>query len=226
MYLLSIEGDAVKTVLKGVTKLPSRWQVVYRWGMFWGYLVLESGEPQWMSERHQYVSHGRDELGNTFLLESIESSSHGAPPYMIDDIWKEEVKLDGVCTYGNLLTIRGNKSTIEDILKKFSISYTIPESTSDTVETSSSSETQHRPSQHRVSHPLPREQPHPHTRGTNAGSLRAHTNRPAYVRPPGLPPSYPPGKPSANVRRPQNAEQGARGRYWKGENPINRSEHS
>ena len=226
MYLLSVEGDVVKTVLKAVAKLPSRWQVVYRWGMYWGYLVLDSSDPVWTSERHQYVSHGRDELGNTFLLESIEPSPHGAPPFMIEDVWKEEVKLDGVCTYGNLLTIRGNKSTIEDILKKFSISYTLPEHTSGTVETSSSSEPHRRPSQHQISHPLPQEQSHPHTRGTNSGSLRGHTARPVYVRPPGSPSSYHPGKPSTNVRRPQNVEQAARGNYSRGGHPINRTEPS
>ena len=128
MYLLSIDGMVAKRILESVRTLPSRWQTVYRWGMNWGYLIPDVGEPSWKAERHEYVTHIRDTDDTTYLIERIEPSTIGSPPFIIDDVWKEEIKMDGICSYGNLLTIRGTKATLESILKKLSISFALPES--------------------------------------------------------------------------------------------------
>ena len=204
MYLLSVEGIAAQTLLKSV-KLPSRWQTVYRWGTHWGYLT----DGEWMAEKHQYVTHSRDDLGNTFLLERIEPSSLAAPPFTIDDVWKEEIKQDGECTYGNLLTIRGNKSTMEDILAKLSISYSLP----DSIEETSSSllqETQHLPSLHPTPHLSQKEQRNPRIGGEHRyqnpkGGL-TNGQRPRQL------PSSRPESFQTNGGRPQNGGRGGRGR--------------
>ena len=208
MYLLSIEGIAAQTLLKSV-KLPSRWQTVYRWGMHWGYLT----EGAWVAERHQYVTHSRDELGNTFLLERIEPSSHAAPPFTIDDVWKEEIKQDGVCTYGNLLTIRGNKSSIEDILVKLSIAFSLPSSIEDREQTNSvlsPLEKPRLPLLPPAEHPALKERMHQHSGGARPG--RARRDKLGNVKPPQLPSSSPAPKSYTNGGRPQNGEQDLRGK--------------
>ena len=207
MYLLSIEGVAAQTILR-TKQTPSCWQTVYRWGMYWGYWIPSEGK--WSAERHQYVTHSRDTLGNTFLLERIEPSTQSAPPMIIDDVWKEEIKHDGVCTYGNVLTIRGNTSTIQDMLKELSISYSLPpESSTEETKHSSSSETPHRP--------LPRPEPHPQRterRHRSAGGEHPdpeHTGRPAHGRQPGRQTSSPLASSQRNRPPPRNGERGVRG---------------
>jgi len=205
MYLLSIEGISAQKLVKSI-KLPSRWQTVYRWGMHWGYLT----EGTWVAERHQYVTHSRDELGNTFLLERIEPSSLAAPPFTIDDVWKEEIKQDGVCTYGNLLTIRGNKSSIEDILAKLSITFSLPDSTEDREQTNSllpASEIPRLPSPPLSEHPARKERRHQHSGGVRPGPPAGRRDKLGNVKPPQLPSSSPGPKSYRNGRRPQSGEQ-------------------
>ena len=208
MYLLSIEGISAQKLLKSI-KLPSRWQMVYRWGMHWGYLT----DGTWVAERHQYITHSRDELGNTFLLERIEPSSIAAPPFTIDDVWKEEIKQDGVCTYGNLLTIRGNKSSIEEILAKLSIVFSLPSNIEDREQTNSVSPLSEKPRlplQPQTEHPAPRERTNQHSGGDRPGRVRR--DKLGNVKPPQLPSSSPVPKSYRNGVRPQSGEQDLRGR--------------
>jgi hypothetical protein len=214
MYLLSVEGLAAQTVLKSFTKLPSQWMTVYRWGMFWGYWNPSSS--QWTAERHQYSTHHRDEFGNTFLLEAIEPSSIAAPPYDIDDVWKEEIKQDGVCTYGNLLTIRGSKSTIEDILAKLSISFSLPSSTEDREQTNSllpASEIPRLPSPPLSEHPARKERRHQHSGGVRPGPPAGRRDKLGNVKPPQLPSSSPDPKSYRSGRRPQSGGQDLGGKH-------------
>jgi len=223
MYLLSIEGKAAQRVLQSVSKLPSKWQTVYRWGVYWGYLIPD--EQSWRAERHEYITHSRDEDDTMYLLEKIESSHHGVPPYIIDDMWKEEIKQNGLCTYGNLLTIRGNKSAIEDVLKTLSISHKLPESIADSSETTTASpplqETPRLHSQHPLPHRPRQEQLRPPVRGQPHAALRGHIGRPVYGRPQELPSSSLPAAPRTHGVPPRGGGRGGQAQRSREAHPIN-----
>ena len=85
MYRLTWDGPDArwKTLRSEGTPQTQR---VYRWENKWG--LLSRG--RWYAESRTPVFH--ETVGETrYLLETVESVADDAPPYIVDDLWEEDV---------------------------------------------------------------------------------------------------------------------------------------
>lgn len=116
MFRLTWDGpDARWKTLR--SEGPPQKQRVYRWENKWG--LLSRG--QWYAESRTPVFH--DTVGETrYLLETVESIDDDAPPYIVDDLWEEDVVpllcgLDGstgscVSYAGQSMSLLGSKEAL------------------------------------------------------------------------------------------------------------------
>ncbi len=71
---------------------------IYRWVNFWGILNLKTNE--WTVETREQLS------THPYLLEKVQFHTIQAPPPAVDDIWEEEIQMDGKTVWnGGLVTV-------------------------------------------------------------------------------------------------------------------------
>ena len=90
------------------TKTPEK-QRVYRWENKWGLFSPQSGH--WAAEKRLPVAHAQRD-GTRFLLETVESLRDESPPYAVDDVWEEEVVMNGALTAGISMSLHGTPNEI------------------------------------------------------------------------------------------------------------------
>jgi hypothetical protein len=114
-YRLTWDGpDALWKTLR--PSGPLKKQRVYRWGNAWGFLLHDG--TGWLAESRLPVAHAT--AGDTrYLLEAIECLQDDAPPFLIDDMWEEEVLLmDAIGSMsGNSMSLVGSEDSLTRFFK-------------------------------------------------------------------------------------------------------------
>lgn len=115
MFRLTIDGASVaawRAARPGARITKMR---VYKWGDNVGlYLCGAKWDSAWIPEQRVPLAHGHG-----FLLEKITHIPMcDAPPPTVDDIWTEDVIIQGNIIAGNCLTIVGNAKTICDFITR------------------------------------------------------------------------------------------------------------
>lgn len=90
---------------------PVQKQRVYRWGAAWGFLLLDGKD--WFAESRLPLSYAT--TGETrYLLEAVTSVEEDAPPFLLDDVWEEEVVLlDRIGSMaGHSMSLVGSKESL------------------------------------------------------------------------------------------------------------------
>ena len=111
MFRLTWDGPDARWKTLRPEGTPQK-QRVYRWENKWG--LLSRG--QWYAESRTPVFH--ETAGETrYLLETVESVADDAPPYIVDDLWEEDVvQLSNGSYAGQSMSLLGSK---EDLLHFF-----------------------------------------------------------------------------------------------------------
>ncbi len=113
MLRLTIQGKPTPT-----STAKTAWRRVYRWGEYWGYLMLDQTakwEQAWSAERRDSLGTYTDEKGLVYFLERA-TPVQIAPPNQIDDVWEEEVVCQGSITHGTLWSIVGTEGDLEKFI--------------------------------------------------------------------------------------------------------------
>ena len=124
MYRLTWDGpDARWKTLR--PEGPPQTQRVYRWENKWGILFRD----QWYAEARTPVFH--ETVGETrYLLETVESVADDAPPYIVDDVWEEDVVplVCGTATAstagsyaGHSISLLGSKEALDNFFVKHGV---------------------------------------------------------------------------------------------------------
>jgi hypothetical protein len=114
MYRLTLADHHVEAYRKSHAHTPI-WQRVYRWENKWGTHMPGRWDDAWRAEIRTEIASD----GDTQLLERVTPIQ--SIPYIVDDIWEEQVMVDKHITCGGLLTITGTLYDIQETVRNLQI---------------------------------------------------------------------------------------------------------
>ena len=110
MFRLTVDGAPLTAWRASRTATPITKICVYKWEDKVGiYFVGKKWDDAWIVEQRATLCYGPG-----YILEGVTRINIDAPPPTVDDIWTEDVIVQGNIISSNCLTIVGNTKTILD----------------------------------------------------------------------------------------------------------------